>query len=128
MQSFNFDKIKNECSCIIIPKKNCFNSKKIFDKGLLIAIIDTFSSYVVKYLCPEEDYRLFLSLRILFTSYQNIIEDLHKKMKLNVSLDNKAERDIIINIKVLDINNKILAQISHLKRKLNKNYYKCSVE
>ena len=128
LKSFNFDNVKNECSCIIIPKKGCFNSKKNFDKGLLIAIIDTFSSYVVKYLCSEEDYRLFLSLRILFTSYQNINEDIHKKLKLNVSLDNKADRDIIINIKVLDMNNKILAQINHLKRKLNKDYFKCSVE
>jgi len=56
INSFNFDKSKNECSCIIIPKKECFNKNQIFDKGLLIAIADTFSSYVVKYLCPDEDF------------------------------------------------------------------------
>ena len=79
LNSFNFDKEKNECSCIIIPKKECFNKNKIFDKGLLIAIADTFSSYVVKYLCPDEDFKQFLSVRILFTSYQNIVETLYKE-------------------------------------------------
>ena len=119
IDSFNFDKEKNECSCIIIPKPECFNKNKIFDKGLLIAIADTFSSYVVKYLCPDEDFKQFLSVRILFTSYQNIYESSYNQMKMVVNLTDKKDRDIILNIEILSMNNKSLAHLSHFKRKLS---------
>ena len=126
--SFNFDKEKNECSCIIVPKPECFCRNRIFDKGLLIAIVDTFSSYVVKYLCPDDDFKQFLSVRILFTSYQNIFESLHKQMKMVVKLTDKKDRDIILNIEILSMNNKSLAHLSHFKRRLSHNFYSCSVE
>ena len=125
INSFNFDKDKNECSCIIIPKKECFNKNKVFDKGLLIAIADTFSSYVVKYLCPEEDFQQFLSVRILLTSYQNIFESLEKELKMIVNLNHKLDRDIILNIEILSNKNKTLAHLSHLKRRLSHNYNLC---
>ena len=126
VNSFNFDKNKNECSCSIIPKKECFNKNKIFDKGLLIAIADTFSSYAVKYLCPEEDFKQFLSVRILFTLYQNIFET-NKEMKMLVSLNHKLDRDIILNIEILSIKGKTLAHLSHLKRRLSHNFHSCSI-
>ena len=128
INSFNFDKDKNECSCIIIPKKECFNKNKVFDKGLLIAIADTFSSYVVKYLCPEEDFRQFLSVRILLTSYQNIFESIHKELKMIVNLNHKIDRDIILNIEIMSSKNKTLAHLSHLKRRLSHNYNLCLIE
>ena len=125
INSFNFDKNNKECSCLIIPKKECFNKDKIFDKGLLIAIADTFSSYVVKYLCPEEDFMQFLSVRILLTSYQNIYESNEKELKMVVTLNHKLDRDIILNIDIMSIKNKTFAHMSHLKRRLDKNYYSC---
>ena len=128
INSFNFDKDKNECSCIIIPKKECFNKNKVFDKGLLIAIADTFSSYVVKYLCPEEDFQQFLSVRILLTSYQNIFESLEKELKMIVNLNHKLDRDIILNIEILSSKNKTLAHLRHLKRRLSHNYNLCFIE
>ena len=128
INSFNFDNDKKECSCIIIPKKECFNKNKIFDKGLLIAIADTFSSYVVKYLCPEEDFKQFLSVRILLTSYQNIFESNDKELRMIVTLNHKKDRDIILYIEVMSIKNKTYAHLSHLKRKLSHNYYSCSIE
>ena len=69
----------------------------IIYQGLLIAIADTFSSYVVKYLCPEEDFMQFLSVRILLTSYQNIYESNEKELKMVVTLNHKIDRDIILN-------------------------------
>ena len=128
IDSFNFDKEKNECSCIIIPKPEYFNKNKIFDKGLLIARADTFSSYVVKYLCPDEDFKQFLSVRILFTSYQNIYESSYNQMKMVVNLTDKKDRDIILNIEILSMNNKSLAHLSHFKRKLSHKVYSCSIE
>ena len=128
INSFSFNKDKNECSCLIIPKKECFNINKIFDKGLLIAIADTFSSYVVKYLCPEEDFRQFLSVRILLTSYQNIFESMHKELKMIVNLNHKIDRDIILNIEIMSSKNKTLAHLSHLKRRLSHNYNLCFIE
>ena len=119
IDSFIFDKDKNECSCLIIPKKECFNINKVFDKGLLIAIADTFSSYVVKYLCPEEDFRQYLSVRILLTSYQNIYESNEKQLKMVVTLNHKIDRDIILNIEIISDKNKTLAHLSHLKRRLS---------
>ena len=127
INSFNFDKDKNECSCMIIPKKECFNKNKIFDKGLLIAIADTFSSYVVKYLCPDEDFRQFLSVRILLTSYHNIFESVEKNLKMIVTLNHKLDRDIILNIEIVSEKNKTLAHLSHLKRRLSHNNYFCTI-
>ena len=126
--SFNFDKEKKECSCIINPKPECFNKNKIFDKGLLIAIADTFSSYVVKYLCPNEDFKQFLSVRILLTSYHNIFESIYKEIKIVVTLTNKKDRDILLNIEILSKNNQTLAHLSHLKRRLSHNFSSCSIE
>ena len=127
INSFNFDKDKNECSCMIVPKKECFNKNKIFDKGLLIAIADTFSSYVVKYLCPNEDFRQFLSVRILLTSYHNIFESVEKNLKMIVTLNHKLDRDIILNIEIVSEKNKTLAHLSHLKRRLSHNNYFCTI-
>ena len=127
VNSFNFDKDKNECSCMIVPKKECFNKNKIFDKGLLIAIADTFSSYVVKYLCPNEDFRQFLSVRILLTSYHNIFESVEKNLKMIVTLNHKLDRDIILNIEIVSEKNKTLAHLSHLKRRLSHNNYFCTI-
>ena len=127
VNSFNFDKDKNECSCMIVPKKECFNKNKIFDKGLLIAIADTFSSYVVKYLCPDEDFRQFLSVRILLTSYHNIFESVEKNLKMIVTLNHKLDRDIILNIEIVSEKNKTLAHLSHLKRRLSHNNYFCTI-
>ena len=127
INSFSFNKDKNECSCIIIPKKECFNINKIFDKGLLIAIADTFSSYVVKYLCPEEDFRQYLSVRILLTSYQNIYESSEKELKMVVTLNHKIDRDIILNIEIISDKNKTMAHLSHLKRRLSHNNYFCLI-
>ena len=128
IDSFNFNKEKNECSCIIIPKPECYNKNNIFDKGLLIAIADTFSSYVVKYLCPDEDFKQFLSVRILLTSYQNIFKAIYKELKMIVTLTDKKDRDIILNIEILSSKNKTLAHLSHFKRKLSHNYYNCLIE
>ena len=111
-----------------IPKKECFNINKVFDKGLLVAIADTFSSYVVKYLCPEEDFRQYLSVRILLTSYQNIYESNEKQLKMVVTLNHKIDRDIILNIEIISDKNKTLAHLSHLKRRLNHSNYFCLVE
>ena len=113
---------------MIIPKKECFNINKIFDKGLLIAIADTFSSYVVKYLCPEEDFRQYLSVRILLTSYQNIYESSEKELKMVVTLNHKIDRDIILNIEIISDKNKTMAHLSHLKRRLSHNNYFCLIE
>ena len=112
---------------MIVPKKECFNKNKIFDKGLLIAIADTFSSYVVKYLCPDEDFRQFLSVRILLTSYHNIFESVEKNLKMIVTLNHKLDRDIILNIEIVSEKNKTLAHLSHLKRRLSHNNYFCTI-
>ena len=119
VESFCFDKDKKECRCIINSKPECFNNNKNFDKGLLIAIADTFSSYVVRYLCPEEDFKQFLSVRILLTSYEKIIETINKDLEMIVSLTYKKDRDILLNIEILSTKKKVLAHLSHLKRKLN---------
>ena len=127
INSFNFNKEKNECSCLIIPKHECFNNNKIFDKGLLIAIADTFSSYVVKYLCPNEDFKQFLSVRILLTSYRNILESINKEIKMVVTLTDIKDRDILLNIEILSMTDKTLAHLSHLQRRLSHNY-SCFIE
>ena len=70
----------------------------------------------------------FLSVRILLTSYQNIYESNEKELKMVVTLNHKLDRDIILNIDIMSIKNKTFAHMSHLKRRLDKNYYSCYIE
>lgn len=60
-----------ECYCEINIKNNCLDKNGNFDEGLLIALIDTFSSYAVLFL-TKENYKKYLSVNITMFSFDEI--------------------------------------------------------
>ena len=52
----------NECSCDIVINDKFTSKDKAIDDGVLLALIDTFSSYAVMFLSPKDDYKTYLSL------------------------------------------------------------------
>ena len=106
--------IVTEIDNIVINDK--FTSKdKAIDDGVLLALIDTFSSYAVMFLSPKDDYKTYLSLSIKMTSFNSTNS---KRLTIKVSLEKKFDRNILLNITVSDPKGNIIKRISHLKRRI----------
>jgi hypothetical protein len=114
--------------------KKLYNKDGNLDEGILIAIVDTFSSYAIMYLNKQEDYKKFLSLKINMINYdennnnennnnnnnnKNNIDNNKNKISMTVKIEKKFGRNILLNISVYDSNNKEIKKIFHLKRKIN---------
>ena len=105
----------NECSCDIVINDKFTSKDKAIDDGVLLALIDTFSSYAVMFLSPEDDYKTYLSLSIKMTSFNSTNS---KRLTIKVFLEKKFDRNILLNITVSDPKGNIIKRISHLKRRI----------
>ena len=105
----------NECSCDIVINDKFTSKDKAIDDGVLLALIDTFSSYAVMFLSPKDDYKTYLSLSIKMTSFNSTNS---KRLTIKVSLEKKFDRNILLNITVSDPKGNIIKRISHLKRRI----------
>lgn len=105
----------NESSCDIVINDKFTSKDKAIDDGVLLALIDTFSSYAVMFLSPEDDYKTYLSLSIKMTSFNSTNS---KRLTIKVFLEKKFDRNILLNITVSDPKGNIIKRISHLKRRI----------
>ena len=115
---FDFSTVKfsnNECSCDIVINDKFISKGKCIDDGVLLALIDTFSSYAVMFLSPKDDYKKYLSLSIKMTSFNSTVS---KRLTIKVSLEKKFDRNIMLNITVSDPEGNVIKRISHLKRRI----------
>ena len=115
---FDFSTVKfsnSECSCDIVINDKFTSKDKAIDDGVLLALIDTFSSYAVMFLSPKDDYKTYLSLSIKMTSFNSTNS---KRLTIQVSLEKKFDRNILLNITVSDPKGNIIKRISHLKRRI----------
>lgn len=112
------------CSCELEINKDKYMCKEdeVFDDGTLIAIIDSFSSFAIMYLVPNDNYKKYLSLSIKLTSFNEIKGETEgskkKKIFIYVKLIKKVERDILLGISVCNEEGKEIKYITHLKRKI----------
>lgn len=114
-------KPSSECCCNIIIKEDSLSkSTGAFDDGLLIALVDTFSSYCLIFLLPNENYQHFLSVNINMTSYSLIKPNLNEKQPIiaKVSLVKQWGRNVLLEINIY-YNGVKVKTISHLKRKIS---------
>jgi len=119
----------NICYCELNGKNiKLYNNDGDIDEGVLIAIVDTFSSYAIMYLNKLEDYKKYLSLNINMINYDenvnknninNGYNNNNNKISMTVKIEKKFGRNILLNISVYDSNNKEIKKIFHLKRKIN---------
>ena len=118
---------ENICYCELNGKnKKLYNNNGDIDQGVLIAIVDTFSSYAIMYLNKLEDYKKYLSLNIKMINYDDNVNknnynngNNYNKISMTVKIEKKFGRNILLNISVYDSNNKEIKKIFHLKRKIN---------
>jgi len=118
---------ENICYCELNGKnKKLYNNNGDIDEGVLIAIVDTFSSYAIMYLNKLEDYKKYLSLNIKMINYDDNVNknnynngNNYNKISMTVKIEKKFGRNILLNISVYDSNNKEIKKIFHLKRKIN---------
>ena len=127
MPMINMKSIKmNEecCSCELEINKDKYmcEDDEVFDDGTLIAIIDSFSSFAIMYLIPNDNYKKYLSLSIKLTSFDEIKGETEgskkKKVFIYVKLIKKVDRDVLLGISVCDEEGKEIKYITHLKRKI----------
>ena len=119
---------ENICYCELNGKnKKLYNNNGDIDEGVLIAIVDTFSSYAIMYLNKLEDYKKYLSLNIKMINYDDSVNknnynngnNNNNKISMTVKIEKNFGRNILLNISVYDSNNKEIKKIFHLKRKIN---------
>lgn len=116
---------KSECSCDFVFDKYYSNNEGIIDDGILIALIDSFSSYVVLFLAPSENYKRFLSLNIKLNSFEDLKLEkdkdgkyLYKRVTVKVKMLKQFSRNILLSILILDEKGNELKNCLHLKRKI----------
>jgi predicted aspartyl protease len=110
-----------ECYCEINIKNSSLDKNGNFDEGLLIALIDTFSSYAVLFL-TKEDYKKYLSVNITMFSFDEIKKEKNSKLKMKVYLIKKEGRNILLKIQIYNEENKEIKTIYHLKRSIKPKY------
>ena len=121
---FDFKNInlkEGECYCEIKIKNKCLDENGNLDDGLLIALIDTFSSYAVMFL-TKEDYKNYLSVNITMFSYEEVKTEKISQLKMNVFLVKKEGRNILLKIQILNEKNQEIKTIYHLKRSVTPKY------
>lgn len=114
-------KFGSECCCnIIIKKDSLMGLNGEFDDGLLVALIDTFSSYCIIFILSNENYQHYLSVCISMTSYSTIkpLKNDNEPIKVKVSLIKQWGRNVLLEINIYYKGVEV-KRISHLKRKIS---------
>ncbi len=110
----NFD--KNDVSFTIKVTQNIVDSQNIIDPGILIAIIDTFSSFSSAAFFEEEEEqtKISVSLNLKINSFGDMLLDETYKMK--IFLKHSKKKFLLFEIHILDKDNNVVKLATHLKK------------
>lgn len=101
--------------------KEMVDSNNFIDEGLLISLIDSYSSYSVIFLIPHlENYFTNLSLNIKLSSLDNM--KLNEKYKMRVLLKYHKNKMILYEILFMNKENILIKHATHLKKIVNPNF------
>ncbi len=119
MRNFvEFDKMESEfVSFDIKTSKISVDDQKVFDNGLLIAILDTFSSYAGSVLLKNDSISISLSMNLKISSFDEMFYD--RTYKMVVWLKNQTGKIIFYEIQILDEDGKLVKLATHLKKAIN---------
>jgi hypothetical protein len=114
MESFE----KDDVSFIIKVTKDIVDNRNTIDPGILISIIDTFSSFSTAAFFDKEEEQIGISvsLNLKINSFADMIMDEIYKMK--ISLKNSKNKLILFEIEILDKDNNLVKLATHLKKKV----------
>jgi hypothetical protein len=112
--------IEKDCVCFTINvHEQGVDKSNVIDAGLLIGIIDTFSSFASVYLFKEEELqsKISVSLNLKVTSFEDMY--VNEKYKMKVFLKYHIDKTIFYEIQILNKNNKLIKYATHLKKIIN---------
>lgn len=90
-----------------------FNSSGIMDEGLLIALIDSYSSFSC-FLIGKDKEKYSLSMNLKITNIDHIIKNNDYFMKVKISDENK--NTILFDVHIVDKHGKLVKKASHFKK------------
>lgn len=109
----------DECRCTLNIQDECFDKDGEFNDGLLTAIVDSFSSYAVKFFSVKEDYRNFLSVSIHSSSFGPFSNKTPLPITIRVKPIQNFQRNLLLEIRIFDGNLNLIKYYTHLKRKIS---------
>jgi len=107
---------KDEVIYKLVLNDRAFNSYGLMDEGLLIALIDSYSSFASHIISNFNKNDYALSMNIKMTSIESIKPNTDYFMKVKISEENK--NTILFEIQICDGNGKLIKKASHLKKKI----------
>jgi len=90
-----------------------FNSLGIMDEGLLIALIDSYSSFASFLICKDKK-QFSLSMNLKITSIDCLNKNNNYLMKVKISDENKSF--ILFDVNIVDKEGKLIKKASHFKK------------
>jgi len=108
-----FSYTKDEVTYKFILSDKAFNSSGIIDEGLVIALIDSYSSYSC-FLIGKDTGKYSLSMNLKLTNLNHLKRNNDYFMKVKILDENKSS--ILFDIHILDEHGKLIKKASHFKK------------
>lgn len=108
---------KNNVSYTIKVSKDCVDDKNIMDQGLILGIIDTYSSFAGFIQQKENILRISVSVALKLQSFSELY--VNEEYKLFVYLKKEDDKFLYFQFKIMDKNNNLVKSGSHLKKITN---------
>jgi hypothetical protein len=105
---------ENEAIYRIIQNEDSNNSKKIMDDGLLISLIDSYSSFSNFFISKINKENNSLSISIKLTSFGLIKDD--KEYIMKVKINHEDKKFIQYEVNIFDKENNLIKNATHLKK------------
>lgn len=116
-ENFEYDNV----SFLIKVPHDSVDDQNILDPGLLIAIVDTFSSFAGAALFKEEKLQMGISvsMNLKINSFDEMYLGRTYRMKVQIKNFNEREKLIYYDIPIFDETGKLIKQATHLKKLIN---------
>ncbi len=103
----------DEVTYKLVLTDKVFNSSGIMDEGLLIALIDSYSSYACFLIGKDKD-KYSLSMNLKVTSLDHLKRNNDYFMKVKISDENM--NNMLFDVLIVDKEGKLIKKASHFKK------------
>lgn len=97
----------------LVLNDKAFNMLGLFDEGLLIALIDSYSSFAC-FLIGKDTKQYSLSMNLKMTSIDNLKKNTDYYMKVKICDENK--NTVLFDAQIVDSNGRLIKKASHFKK------------
>ncbi len=111
---------EDEVTYKLVLSDKAFNPNGLMDEGLLIALIDSYSSYASFLISKVDKKEYSLSLNIKMTSIDYIKKNNVYFMKVKIA--DESNKKILFDVNIYDKDGKLIKKASHLKKIIKPKY------